>query len=64
MASLAKGQRLIKNLSPEMVNRGLAEWVLVQSGVTANCKCRVELQFAFDRGARQFKSCRVEVEIK
>ena len=58
---------MIKLLTPEMLSRALAEWVLAQGGLDVNQRCRVDLQFAMTRVEgcpTEFKSCRVDVEVE
>ena len=57
-----RGQRLIKNLTPEQVGRALAEYVLVNAGIRLDGRCRVRTDYDFDRQAKVFRSARVEVE--
>jgi hypothetical protein len=62
MASLAKGQILIKVITPEQMGQAVAEWVLARQGVTEGSSVRVKTEFVFTRGNKQFSQCRVEVE--
>ena len=63
MAEPVKKLRVIKNLDRETVNRALAEWVLVKSGVDISARCRVATAFKFDHDRNEFESCRVEIEV-
>ena len=63
MASLARGKRLIKILKPELVSKALAEWLLVNGGYSVDAAASVTTSFSFNKAAKSFKSCRVEVEI-
>jgi hypothetical protein len=63
MASHAKSKRVIKLLSPEQVNRALAEWLLAEMGWVVSSQCKVETQFSFNRQEKRFQSCRVDVEV-
>ena len=63
MASLAKGQRLIKNLTPAQVGRALAEWCAVNAGLDLDAMSGVRVDYYFDKGAKVFKAARVEVKV-
>jgi hypothetical protein len=63
MASLARGKRLVKLMTPELVSKALAEWLLVQGGHNVDSHVTVTTQFSFDKGAKTFTDCRVEIEL-
>ena len=63
MASLAKGGRLIKNLTPDQVGQALAEWCLVRAGVDLTGRVKVRTDYVFKRGEKLFCSARVEVSV-
>jgi hypothetical protein len=62
MASLAKGGRIIKNLTPEQACRGLAEWCSVNADLDLNSRCCVNVTHFFDHETKKLLSVRVEVE--
>jgi hypothetical protein len=63
MATLDKKRRIVKNLTPELVNAMLAEGVLVRQGIDFTGMAHVSVSYAFDKGKKEFKSCRVEVMV-
>ena len=63
MASSTKNPVIVKNLSPEVFNRALAEWQLVQLGIEVDRRCRVATTFEFVNGRKEMKSCRLEIEV-
>ncbi len=62
MASLSQGKRIMKILPVELVNKALAEWLLVQCGYNVNGAASVTTRFLFNAND-DLVSARVEVEI-
>ena len=63
MAKMDSSQRLIKVLTPDMISQALAEWLLRRQNICLNQWVRVELQFSFNRAARELTSVRMEIEV-
>ena len=62
MATLAKGGRIINNLTPEQVGRALAEWVMVNGDIEHSGRVKVKTDYSFNHGEKIFRSARVEIE--
>ncbi len=60
-ASLAQNERIIVLLTPEDVNRRLAESVLVSRGKDLNCMARVLVTYDFGPQNKKLRSARVEI---
>ena len=63
MASLARGKRLVKNMTPELVSKALAEWILVDSGFDVNAAASVTMRMNLTPDMRTVKNYKVEIEI-
>ena len=61
MATLAKGGRIIKNLSPEDVGRLLAEALLANGDIDYDGRVKVKTEYNFRHGEKMFCGARVEV---
>ena len=61
MASLAKGGRIIKNLTPEQVGKALAEWVMMNGDIEHTGRVCVKTVYNFNHGEKEFCGARVEV---
>jgi hypothetical protein len=61
MATLAKGGRIIKNLTPEQVGQALAEWCMVRGDIEFDGRVKVKTDYNFNHGEKQFFGARVEV---
>lgn len=61
MAELAQGERIIKLLTPDQMNKALAEYILSRGGYSGPGDCNIKVDFVFSKEPRQIMNCRVEV---
>ena len=62
MASLARGRRIIKLLTPQEMSQAVAEWVLVRQGYQFKGHCSVRTDFIFKKGETEFSQAKCEIE--
>jgi len=61
MAKLSRGKSIVRDLTPEMVNRAIAESVLVNAGIDLDGKCEVIVNYVFTKGNKNFQRAIVKV---
>ena len=61
MAELASGERIIKLLTPDQMNKALAEYILARGGYMDGGDVNIKVDFVFTKEPKKIVNCRVEI---